>query len=55
MLRHNPNDYSLTGFVGHSISGAVDVSTRFSNTRYFFQTSSNKVSSSVAISSSTTV
>ncbi|MCV1433991.1 hypothetical protein MLM16_021220, partial [Escherichia coli] len=27
-LRHNPNDYSLTGFAGHSISGAVDVSTR---------------------------
>ncbi|MCO0547476.1 hypothetical protein, partial [Escherichia coli] len=26
-LRHNPNDYSLTGFAGHSISGAVDVST----------------------------
>lgn len=28
-----------TGAAGHSISGAVDVSTRFSNTRYFFQAS----------------
>nr|DAZ52916.1 MAG TPA: hypothetical protein [Caudoviricetes sp.] len=49
------NDYSITGTAGHSISGAVDVSTRFSNTRYFFHAASNAFSSSVAISSSTTV
>ncbi len=48
-------DYLHFGAAGQSTSGAVDVSTRFSNTRYFFQTSSNEVSSSVAISSSTTV
>ena len=42
--------YSIMGPVGHSISGAVVVLTRFSNTRYFFQASSNEVSSSVAIS-----
>ena len=36
------------GPVGHSISGAVDVSTQFSNTRYFFLASSNGGSSSVA-------
>ncbi len=29
--------YIVSGSSGHSISGAVDVSTRFSNTRYFFQ------------------
>ncbi|WP_288144126.1 DinI-like family protein [Escherichia coli] len=28
--------YIVSGSSGHSISGAVDVSTRFSNTRYFF-------------------
>ncbi|AAN79941.1 Hypothetical protein c1472 [Escherichia coli CFT073] len=48
MLRHNPNDYSLTGFTGHSISGAVDVSTRFSNTLHAFHAASNDVSSFVA-------
>ena len=41
------------GEVGHSISGAVDVSTRFNNTRYLFHASSNDLSSSVAISRST--
>lgn len=40
--------YSIMGTVGHSISGAVVVLTRFSNTRYFFQASSNEFSSSVA-------
>ncbi len=39
------NDYSITGTAGHSISGATDVSTRFSNTRYFFRAASNEISS----------